>query len=604
MKEPKSKIRWRCGILVGAFFVLLSLYPQFYLKHQRGEHYNGATFFYDFDEQAYEAYLQALIDGKPRRNDIYAGVPPPHNDETLLSIQVFPAYSIALPAKVFNVSAETAFIFVSMFSAFLTSLTLFWLIANITKSSKMAAIGTLFVLIFGAVVAGNGALKDILGLGSATISLPFLRRYTPAATFPFFFLLCGIVWLGLKCEKNRSRFVYAFLTGVCFAVLVYSYFFLWTAALAWLFCMAFLISVSDKDKCKIHLLTFWLPLVCLLFAALIPYFLLLSERQVTADPWLALEQTRKFVFFNSSQIFSYFLMAGIFFLIKFQHLKLKDSLTIFIISFALLPSLVFNQQILTDYSLQPFHYNIYIANYTVLLAFVLTVFEITRQSATRIKSAVWIIIVMLLCSWGLVETFYATNYRFMYNVMRDKAVPVNRRLVQIDKENPSYEKPQVTVNFDLLQADNQPTIAPQAVLWSEHLAYISFLSARESRRRYFLLIYYKNKDQNWLRKSLEDCPFGEACKPLFGWRTNRTLSINPHPPTAIEKEEAIREFSDLTMNFSCADASNPLLSLAIIPDKPVPDFSKLDLWYERSLGEEYTDFKLYRLKLKSNLCGD
>jgi hypothetical protein len=73
--------------------------------------------------------------------------------------------------------------------------------------------------------------------------------------------------------------------------------------------------------------------------------------------------------------------------------------------------------------------------------------------------------------------------------MRDKAVPVNRRLVQIDKENPFYEKPQITVNFDLLQADNQPTIAPQAVLWSEHLAYISFLSARESRRRYFLLIY-------------------------------------------------------------------------------------------------------------------
>ncbi len=148
MKE--LKIRWRYGILIGVFLALLSLYPQIYLKYQRGENYNGATFFYDFDEQAYESYLQALIDGKPRKNDVYSGIPPPPSDETLLSIQVLPAYSVAQPARWLGISAETTFLFVSVFSAFLTSIVLFWLIANVCESSKPAAVGTLFVLVFGA----------------------------------------------------------------------------------------------------------------------------------------------------------------------------------------------------------------------------------------------------------------------------------------------------------------------------------------------------------------------------------------------------------------------------------------------------------------------
>ena len=55
---------------------------------------------------------------------------------------------------------------------------------------------------------------------------------------------------------------------------------------------------------------------------------------------------------------------------------------------------------------------------------------------------------------------------------------------------------QITLNFDWIQADNQPTIAPHAVLWSGHIVFLANMSAQEHRRSYFLHLYYQNKDEN------------------------------------------------------------------------------------------------------------
>ncbi len=82
----------RYGILIGVFLALLSLYPQIYLKFQRGENYNGATFYYDYDEVAYASYLQALIDDRPRKNDVYTGSGAPQRNETFMTIQFVGAY--------------------------------------------------------------------------------------------------------------------------------------------------------------------------------------------------------------------------------------------------------------------------------------------------------------------------------------------------------------------------------------------------------------------------------------------------------------------------------------------------------------------------------
>ncbi len=66
-------IRWRWGLLAALAMILLSLFPQFYLWYQRGSQWNGSQAFFYTDEAAYAAYINALIDGRPRRNDPYSG---------------------------------------------------------------------------------------------------------------------------------------------------------------------------------------------------------------------------------------------------------------------------------------------------------------------------------------------------------------------------------------------------------------------------------------------------------------------------------------------------------------------------------------------------
>jgi hypothetical protein len=61
------KIRWKWGALAALAITLLSLYPQLHLWVHLGRNTEGVYAYFDTDEVAYSAYLQALIDGQPRR---------------------------------------------------------------------------------------------------------------------------------------------------------------------------------------------------------------------------------------------------------------------------------------------------------------------------------------------------------------------------------------------------------------------------------------------------------------------------------------------------------------------------------------------------------
>jgi len=66
-----TEIEWRWGLLAASLLALLSVYPQFHLWFNRGE-YSQSVVAYNQglgDEVAYAAYVKALIDGRPRRND-------------------------------------------------------------------------------------------------------------------------------------------------------------------------------------------------------------------------------------------------------------------------------------------------------------------------------------------------------------------------------------------------------------------------------------------------------------------------------------------------------------------------------------------------------
>src|SRR5947207_7879294 len=97
--EP-SRIEWKWGALAALGVMLLALWPQINMWIARGNNWQGSYVAVQGDEVAYSAYLNALIDGRPRRNDPYTGrddtaaQPLP---ESLFSIQFVPAYAIALP---------------------------------------------------------------------------------------------------------------------------------------------------------------------------------------------------------------------------------------------------------------------------------------------------------------------------------------------------------------------------------------------------------------------------------------------------------------------------------------------------------------------------
>ncbi len=116
----QQAIRWRLGLCAGLALAVLALVPQFHLWAVRGATWQGSYVSFDFDEVAYASYLNALIAGRPRRNDPYTGradAPGAPQPESLFSIQCLPAYALALPARALGLSAADAFIIVRPLAA-------------------------------------------------------------------------------------------------------------------------------------------------------------------------------------------------------------------------------------------------------------------------------------------------------------------------------------------------------------------------------------------------------------------------------------------------------------------------------------------------------
>jgi hypothetical protein len=219
-----SAVKWCTFTAIAITF--LSLLPQLRLWHARGSQWNGAYATVDGDEFLYSAYINALIDGRPRRNDPFSGRddnPGAPLPESTFSIQFIPPYVIVGFAKLFRLSASGAFILLIGAGGFLASAALFWFLLPVTHDKRIAAVATLFVLCFGAMAAGQGLLGVVLKTDVSSVGFPFLRRYQPTATFFLFFVLCGLVWRALHAESRRRASLYSALAGLTLSVLIFSY---------------------------------------------------------------------------------------------------------------------------------------------------------------------------------------------------------------------------------------------------------------------------------------------------------------------------------------------------------------------------------------------
>ena len=278
-------VKWRFGIIAGLVLAFCGMYPQLKMWYVRGADWQGAYAYNDIDEVAYAAYLGSLIEGRPRRNDPYTGradTETHQQEESLFSIQSAAAYAVAIPARILGLSVNTAMWLSGAIAAFIAGLALFWLVGKLTDDSIYAMAGTLIVVCGGALFAGEGALGEITGNGIAYPYFPGLRRYLPAIPFAVFFVLCASVWKFLITEDFRRKIPFVVISGICFAFTVFSYFYIWTTAAAWLGCLAAVWLIIRPEGWKKEIKSFvLLGAVC--FSSLLPYAYLLSKRSHTMD---------------------------------------------------------------------------------------------------------------------------------------------------------------------------------------------------------------------------------------------------------------------------------------------------------------------------------
>jgi hypothetical protein len=603
-------LRWRLGIFAATALTLLALYPQFALVLKRGSDWNGSYAFFSQDEIAYSAYVNALIEGRPRRNDPYTGRDEAigaRQPESLFSIQFVPAYMTAIPARVFGLNAPVMFILLTGIVAFASTLAIFRLIAQVTNDDKLAATGALVVLCLGTYAILYAPLRMVFGLDTTYTFeyFPFLRRYVPAVPFPFFFIFCALVRRALAPSSERAAWGWAALAGAVFALLVFSYFYLWTAAAAWLVCLALLWVIARPVDYRKALKPFGM-IALLAIAALVPYFILLSNRALTMDTVQLLALSHAPDFSRSSVKLGLIVCALIGYAAWRGHLKWRTRAVLFTASFALTPLVVFNQQVLTGRSLQPLHYELYIAKYMALVAMVLTIALIRRGRAGdggRIPGRALICAVFVALGWGMIETMVETKRHAWASLDRDEAQVVAKRLAELPPDAPhNLDTRSIVLYVNLDHADFSPVIAPQPVLWSPHVPAFSGVTLAENRERIYQYLYYVGEDLGGIdeqRFEALDYRKKYLIHSLIEWGHNDPAwTVNWKQITPADVREALQGYADYAAAFSRTQAQTPTLSYVVVATDAPPDFSNLDRWYERDAGERVGLFTLYRVRLR------
>lgn len=599
--------RWRPGVLAGIALMFLSLYPQLALWLRQGRDWHGAYAYYDIDEEAYSAYLNSLIEGRARRNDPYTGRDDRGDEpmpESLFSIQFMSAYAVALPARALGLSASGAFIALAFIVPLLAALAVFWLLLTVTGDERLSAAGVLVALCLGTLASGQGAAQALLGLEAAYIYLPFLRRYVPGVPFPLFFLLVGLVWRSFTAQTERAARLAALLAGLVFALLVFSYFYLWTAAAAWLVCVSIVWLAARPHAWRRDAKSLGL-IYGFVIGTLILFAFLLSRRATTMDTVQALNFSHMPDPFRTTELIGAGVCVLLAWGVRRRALVWRDRTVLFTASLALLPFAVFNQQVITGRSLQPFHYEQFIVTHVVLVALVLTVWLIWQGKAAgdqgeqrrrRIPGLALVAVALLSFGWGFVEAKVATAILSDYNVLRDNAIPVARRLAELAR--PQESGREIVLSTHVVHADNLPSVAPQSVLWALHMRVFSGVTLDENRERFYQHLYYAGVTEHGFLRALSEYNF-EYRIGLFGQeRINRTLTPDLKPITAAEIRYETDKYLDYVEAFDRERAARWPLSYVIAWANDSPDFTRMDRWYERDTGERVGDFILYRVRLR------
>jgi len=582
------------AILTGLVGATFALSPQIGYWRDNGWSSQSIYAINDNDEVAYAAYVQSLIEGRPRRNSPYSGNGDGESGnlgESIFSVQVLASYPVALLGRALGLSSSTAFIIFSAFYGFLAGLSVFYLFFVIFHKPFLSFTGAIIVIAAGALAAGQGSIMRSLVPDSIYygIAFPFARRLVPLAGFPLLFLFFASVWQYLSTLTIKR---YAWLAASCvmFAGLVFTYFYLWTTAVAWVFGLGLLIVLIRPERFKSQLFSL-AKLGAAMIVVLAPYFLLLRNRSGSTDSIQLLEFSRNPDLFRISEILSLGIIIVYLSLALLRKTRLREFRTLFLLSFALVPFIVFNQQILSGISLQPLHYQFYAANYTLLFALMGLFFLILSGEKFKFENA----LILLVAALGLfIGTRELLEQRTLDGLRKDIA-PVAEHLQKV--ATPS----DMVLAFDLTRfgfsvSDELPALSSTPVLWAPHQNVFGDLTPQQSLERFFCFVYLQDKDEYWLRKQIDDgYPLVE--QGLWGWERKEELS-SAGQLTKSDADSKIDSFRNFAQRFDRIEAEKYPISYVLVHKFSNPSFTNIDKYYRREIVWNSAFYELYATRLR------
>jgi len=615
MTYPRvQKLNWKLPALACLAMTLLSLIPQFHLWIVRGRNWNGTYATLQGDEFLYSAYVNALAEGRPRRNDPFAGrddVPQSPLPESSFSVQFIPAYLLAFPARAFSLSTSTIFIVMLALGGLLSTWSLFWFLHQVTGDKRIAAVGAVFVLCYGALAGGQG-LAGVLFKFERSAFVPFLRRYQPAAVLPVFFCFCGFMWQTLTAPIRRRSIVAGVLAGLGMSALVFSYLYLWTAAYAWFACLTllWLLLAAPMERW-----TRILPLAVtavIALACLLPYVILISHRSFSLANAQIMIHTHRPDLFHPPELIGIAILLIILMAVPRHQIEKTDPRIIFALSLSLLPFILFNQQVITGRSMQPVHFDYYIANYAVLISLVILASIVWRHISGRTLLAVAIFSLV----WGTVEIALLAMARAPADISEDQTVPVFLRLKQLSKTDGTLDGLHAEGKTGAIAFSPQADVMRVLPTWSSQgtllgAGALDFGSASDVERKELLFtqLYYSGANPDMFRSFLEQrnspsyinfyassVMFGdERFLPVF------SLRFNPIRPEEID--EAVIAYQRYADSFSQNNVVRHPLTYLVDCGDGESNLARIDRWYRRDKPEEFGSCKLSRLILRNDESG-
>jgi hypothetical protein len=511
-----------------------------------------------------------------------------------------------LKGRALGLSTSTAFIWLVVIAAMASSLAIFWLLATISGNSELAAVGTLVTLCLGTSVGSYCCWEP----NAFTQIFPFLRRYQPSLVFPGIFVFCVFVWNALTLENVRGRLIYSFAAGAVLSLLVFSYFYMWTAAVAWFGLIVLLWLLFRREHFRRLALT-TVVVATFAVAALIPYLMMLARRNNSMDQSHIRILTRAPDLLNQPELIGFVVLAIIGYAASRNLIDVRRPIILFTSSFALVPFVLFNQQILSGESLQPIHYKAFIANYLSLISLVLIVWNLwrARYLGRAIPKWAFALIAIAVLSWGMAEVSRFTKRELPKALLFDDIRAVADRLDALAKQDGSVQAARAGkapfpvvftsgLGLTLEASMSIPTESPVAVLWSLHSHSVS-MSLAESKERFYRHLYYSGIDPTEVQYGLKKEEFWLQA-PLFGpARVISELSLHSQPITEAEIAEERDRYEEFYKNFGRQQAMNPMLTFVVVTNSDVQtNLGNLDKWYERDQGQRVRSFTIYRVKLR------